>query len=92
MHANVVEHNLLHTYRKISPEAQFCAILLLLFLGPPIIAIGVFRVFPVTTVYETLVSKINSINIWAIWKIALVFRSNCTFALDFLTLHVCPCF
>ena len=34
---DVVAHKILHTYRELSPNAQFCSILLLLMLGPPII-------------------------------------------------------
>jgi hypothetical protein len=37
---NVAAHMILDTYWELSPQAQFCAILLLLLLGPSIIAVG----------------------------------------------------
>jgi hypothetical protein len=45
---DVVAHIILDTYWEFSPHAQFCAILLLL--GPPIIALGVFHVLSVSAV------------------------------------------
>ena len=47
---NVVPHMNVYTYWEVTPHAQFCAILLLLLLGPSIIAFGVFNVFPVSAV------------------------------------------
>jgi hypothetical protein len=58
---DVVAHRILHMYRELSPHAQFCAILLLLLLGPPIIAVGIFRIFPVSVVCQPQVSTINLI-------------------------------